>query len=72
MRFATSLVSTPASSTKAARVLPLPLMNAPAAPEAALFEGDEKPTFCDLDRLCLVAETIRRSTLRVRLEPPKE
>jgi len=29
-------------------------LNAPHAPEAALFEGDENPAFCDLDRLCLV------------------
>ncbi len=29
-------------------------LNAPDAPEAALFAGDENPAFCDLDRLCLV------------------
>ncbi len=29
-------------------------LNAPEAPEAALFEGDENPAFCDLDRLCIV------------------
>ena len=28
-------------------------LNAPDAPEAALFAGDESPAFCDLDRLCL-------------------
>ncbi|MGR3513815.1 MAG: Fe-S cluster assembly protein SufD [Paracoccaceae bacterium] len=28
-------------------------LNAPEAPEAALFEGDEKPAFCEIDRLCL-------------------
>ena len=29
-------------------------LNAPEAPEAALFEGDENPAFCELDRLSLV------------------
>lgn len=29
-------------------------LNAPVAPEAALFDGDENPAFCELDRLCLV------------------
>ena len=29
-------------------------LNAPDAPEAALFKGDESPAFCDLDRLCIV------------------
>ncbi|MEM6387147.1 MAG: Fe-S cluster assembly protein SufD [Pseudomonadota bacterium] len=29
-------------------------LNAPNAPEAALFKGDENPAFCDLDRLCIV------------------
>ena len=29
-------------------------LNAPEAPAAALFEGDENPAFCDLDRLCVV------------------
>ena len=29
-------------------------LNAPEAPHAALFEGDEKPAFSDLDRLSLV------------------
>ncbi len=28
-------------------------LNAPEAPEASLFHGDDNPAFCDLDRLCL-------------------
>ncbi|MDJ0637499.1 MAG: Fe-S cluster assembly protein SufD [Paracoccaceae bacterium] len=29
-------------------------LNAVDAPEAALFDGDDNPAFCDLDRLCIV------------------
>jgi Fe-S cluster assembly protein SufD len=29
-------------------------LNAPEAPEAALFKGDDNPAFCDLDRVCIV------------------
>ena len=29
-------------------------LNVAEAPEAALFEGDETPSFCEMDRLCIV------------------
>jgi Fe-S cluster assembly protein SufD len=29
-------------------------LNAPVAPEAALFKGDDQPAFCDMDRICVV------------------